>query len=145
LFVIATVAISTIAAALPASRPHIVLIVADDLGFSDLGAFGSEIRTPNLDALANGGLKLTNFHTTPVCAPTRAELLTGVDHHQTGLGNFAELIQPNQQGHPGYEGYLNGRVVTLAARHPDVLQRLVAQWDAYAREKGVVLPALPGN
>lgn len=95
-------------------RPNILVIVADDLGFSDIGAFGSEIRTPHLDALADSGLKLANFHTTPVCAPTRAELMTGVDHHQTGLGNFPELIQPNQAGHPGYEGFLNGRVVTIA-------------------------------
>lgn len=97
-----------------ASRPNIVLIVADDLGFSSIGAFGSETSTPNLDALADRGIKLANFHTTPVCAQTRAELMTGVDHHQTGLGNFPELIQPNQAGNPGYEGYLNDRVVTIA-------------------------------
>lgn len=116
----ALLATAAIAIAMPAfanspnARPNIVVIVADDLGFSDISSFGSEIRTPNLDALAENGLKLTNFHTTPVCSPTRAELLTGIDHHQTGLGNFAELLQPNQKGKPGYEGYLNDRVVTIA-------------------------------
>lgn len=100
----------------PASRPNILLVLVDDMGFSDLGAFGSEIRTPNLDRIAQDGLRLTNFHATPVCAPTRAELLTGVDHHQTGIGNFPELIQPNQKGHPGYEGFLTQKVATVAER-----------------------------
>ena len=101
------------------SRPNIIVIIVDDMGFSDLGAFGGEIRTPNMDALANKGVKLTNFHTTPVCAPTRAELLTGVDHHPTGIGNFPELRQDNQIDKPGYEGYLNDRVVTIAERLKD--------------------------
>lgn len=98
------------------ARPNILLVMVDDMGFSDLGAFGSEIRTPNLDHLAQAGLRLTNFHTTPVCAPTRAELLTGVDHHQTGIGNFPELRQDNQKDAPGYEGYLTDEVATLAER-----------------------------
>lgn len=97
-------------------RPSIVVVLVDDMGFSDIGAFGGEIQTPNLDKLANNGVKFNNFHTTPVCAPTRAELLTGVDHHQTGLGNFPELRQDNQVDEPGYEGYLNDRVVTIAER-----------------------------
>ncbi len=104
------------APAIAAQRPNILVVMVDDMGFSDIGAFGGEIRTPHLDALANGGLRLTNFHTTPVCAPTRAELLTGVDHHQTGIGNFPELIQDNQKGQPGYEGYLTERVATIAER-----------------------------
>lgn len=103
-------------AAPPADRPNVLVILADDLGYSDLGAFGGEIRTPNLDALINQGVRFTDFHTTPVCSPTRAELLTGVDHHRTGLGNFTELMQPNQRGNPGYEGYLNEHVVTIADR-----------------------------
>ncbi len=98
------------------ARPNILLVMVDDMGFSDLGTFGSEIRTPHLDALAQAGLRLTNFHTTPVCAPTRAELLTGVDHHQTGIGNFPELRQDNQKDAPGYEGYLTDKVVTIAER-----------------------------
>lgn len=106
--------VSTAAPAAP--RPNILIVLVDDMGFSDLGAFGGEIRTPHLDALANSGVRLTNFHTTPVCAPTRAELLTGVDHHETGIGNFPELIQDNQKGRPGYEGFLTMRVATLAER-----------------------------
>ncbi|MEZ4334708.1 MAG: arylsulfatase [Myxococcota bacterium] len=97
-------------------RPNILLVMVDDLGFSDLGAFGGEIRTPHLDALAESGLRFTQFHATPVCSPTRAELLTGVDHHQTGIGNFPELRQENQKDAPGYEGYLTDEVATVAER-----------------------------
>lgn len=99
-----------------AVRPNILLVLVDDMGFSDLGAFGGEIRTPHLDALAQSGLRFTDFHVTPVCAPTRAELLTGVDHHQTGIGNFPELRQDNQKDAPGYEGYLTDEVATIAER-----------------------------
>ena len=115
----AMTAASAASASAQESRPNIIVILVDDMGFSDLGAFGGEIRTPNLDALANKGVKFTNFHATPVCAPTRAELLTGVDHHQTGLGNFPELRQDNQIDKPGYEGYLNDRVATIAERLKD--------------------------
>ena len=90
-------------------------MVVDDMGYSDLGAFGSEIPTPNLDELAYNGIRLTNFITSAVCSPTRASLLTGVDPHKTGLGNLLEELSPNQQGQPGYEGYLNERVVTVAS------------------------------
>lgn len=94
-------------------RPNIVIILADDMGFADLGAFGSEIKTPNIDALAKGGVRFTNFYTHAACSPTRAMLLSGVDTHQNGLGNMNELSAPNQVGKPGYEGYLNSRVATL--------------------------------
>jgi arylsulfatase A-like enzyme len=94
-------------------RPNFLVIVADDLGFSDLGAFGGEIATPNLDALATAGLRLTDFHTAPTCSPTRSMLLTGTDHHIAGIGSMAEAIAPEQIGKPGYEGYLNQRVVAL--------------------------------
>ena len=66
------------------------MIVADDLGFSDLGAFGGEIATPNLDALAYGGVRFTDFHTASACSPTRSMLLTGTDHHVAGIGTMAE-------------------------------------------------------
>jgi arylsulfatase len=94
----------------------VLLIVADDLGFSDLGAFGGEIATPNLDRLAYEGLRLTEFHVSPTCSPTRAMLLTGTDNHRAGLGNMGELITPEQRGKPGYEGHLTASVVTLAER-----------------------------
>ncbi|MFV3452561.1 sulfatase-like hydrolase/transferase, partial [Mycobacterium tuberculosis] len=74
------------------AKPNILIIVADDLGYSDLGAFGGEIRTPNLDALAARGLKLTGFHSAPTCSPTRSMLLSGTDNHLAGLGNMAEML-----------------------------------------------------
>ena len=66
-------------------RPNILLILADDLGYSDIGSYGSEISTPNLDQLANNGLRFSSFYTTASCAPTRAMLLTGVDSHRAGV------------------------------------------------------------
>src|SRR5262249_41788737 len=72
------------------SRPNIILILADDLGYSDLGCFGSEIPTPNLDRMASQGTRLTQFYTTPRCCPTRAALLTGLYPHQAGVGNMME-------------------------------------------------------
>jgi len=95
-------------------HPNIIMIVADDFGYSDIGAFGSEISTPNLDALAKQGKILTNYHTIPVCSPARVALLTGVDHHIGGIGTMYELIADNQKGKPGYETYINDRVVTVA-------------------------------
>jgi arylsulfatase len=107
-----------IGAAPVAGRPNILLIVADDLGMADLGAWGGEIDTPNLDRLTARAVRFTNFHTAPTCSPTRAMLLTGVDHHRAGLGAMAESLQFNPQlkGRPGYEGHLNARVVTIASR-----------------------------
>lgn len=96
------------------TRPNILLIVADDLGFSDIGAFGAEIETPHLDALAFAGVRLTDFHTAPACSPTRAMLLTGTDHHLAGFGAMTETLRPDFEGSPGYEGHLNDRVVTIA-------------------------------
>ncbi|MGI9295151.1 MAG: arylsulfatase, partial [Pseudomonadales bacterium] len=97
----------------PAARPNILLIVVDDMGFADLGSFGGEIDTPHLDRLALAGVRLTNFHVAPTCSTTRSMLLTGVDSHKAGLGNMLEELADNQKGKPGYEGYLNDRVVTL--------------------------------
>jgi len=94
-------------------RPNIVIILGDDLGFADMGSFGSEIRTPNLDALAGEGVRFANFYTHASCSPTRSMLLSGVDTHLNGLGNMNEWTAPNQRGAVGYEGYLNRNVVTL--------------------------------
>lgn len=96
----------------PGPAPNILIIVADDLGYTDLGSFGSEIATPNLDRIAREGLRFSNFHAYSTCAPTRASLLTGVDHHVAGIGS--QVPTPRQKGMPGYEGYLNERVETLA-------------------------------
>ncbi len=97
-----------------AQRPNIILIVADDLGFSDIGAFGGEIATPNLDRLAFEGQRYTNFYVAPNCSPTRSMLLTGLDNHVVGLGNMYERTAPNQLGQPGYEGVLRTDYRTIA-------------------------------
>ena len=99
---------------LAGTRPNILVIVADDLGFSDLGAFGGEIHTPNLDALAKNGIRFTDFHSAPACSPTRAMLLTGTDHHIAGIGTMSEGRLPGLHDAPGYEGFLNNKVVTIA-------------------------------
>ncbi|HSJ16349.1 MAG TPA: arylsulfatase [Longimicrobiales bacterium] len=90
-------------------RPNILVVVADDLGYADLGAYGSDIRTPNIDRLAAEGLRFTNFHTAPMCAPTRAMLLTGNNNHVAGMGR--QSPGPALAGIPGYEGHLSERVV----------------------------------
>ncbi|RSM18516.1 hypothetical protein CDV31_002652 [Fusarium ambrosium] len=94
-------------------RPNVLIILADDLGFSDVGAFGGEIETPNIDRVAAEGLGLTDFHAASACSPTRAMLLSGTDHHVAGIGSMAERITPDIAGKPGYEGYLNDRVVSM--------------------------------
>ncbi|MGB3427330.1 MAG: arylsulfatase [Burkholderiaceae bacterium] len=113
-FVAAALAAPTLAVAADAPRrPNIVIILGDDLGFADLGSYGSEIRTPAIDALAKQGVRFTNFYTHASSSPTRSMLLTGVDTHLNGLGNMDEWTAPNQRGAVGYEGYLNDRVVTM--------------------------------
>jgi len=90
-----------------AKRPNYLIIVADDLGFSDTGCFGSEIKTPAVDLLAKDGTRFTDFHTAAQCAPTRAMLMSGTDHHLVGIGQLLEFIieHPSHQGKPGHEGY----------------------------------------
>ena len=95
-------------------RPNILLIMGDDMGYTDIGSFGGEIQTPHLDVLAEEGVRFSNFHTSVSCSPTRSMLLTGTDNHIAGLGNMAEMLTPEQKGKPGYEGHLNDQVVTLA-------------------------------
>ncbi|MEH6568837.1 MAG: arylsulfatase, partial [Halioglobus sp.] len=94
-------------------RPNIVIILADDMGYADMGSFGGEINTPHLDALAAEGVRFTQFYTHASCSPTRSVMLSGVDTHLNGLGNMSEWTAPNQVGQPGYEGYLNNSVATL--------------------------------
>lgn len=103
----------------PPRQPNILLIVADDIGYTDLGSYGSEIPTPNLDSLAARGARFADFHTGMTCSPTRSMLMSGIDHHRAGLGNMAEDLAPNQKGKPGYEGYLNFGVAAL----PEVLKQ----------------------
>src|SRR3954470_18022483 len=107
------------------SRPNIIVIMADDLGFSDLGCYGSEIPTPNLDKLAANGLRFTQFYNTPRCCPSRAALLTGLYPHQTGVGHMTD-----DQKRPGYRGHLNDRCVTLAQalRRAGYRTLMVGKW-----------------
>ncbi|PTX19936.1 arylsulfatase [Pontibacter mucosus] len=100
------------------SRPNILLIVVDDLGYSDLSPFGGEIRTPNIQRLADNGLIVQNCYTSPLCAPSRAMFLSGMDNHISGVGAMPPFQAASQYMQPGYEGYLNDRVMTL----PEVLR-----------------------
>lgn len=97
------------ATALCAAQPNIILIMSDDMGFSDLGCYGGEIQTPNLDRLAKGGVRLSQFYNAGRCCPTRASLLTGLYPHQAGIGHMME-----DRGHDGYRGDLNNRCLTIA-------------------------------
>lgn len=101
------------AASAAARPPDILIVLADDLALSDIGAFGSEIATPNLDALAAEGVRFAGFHVAPACSPTRAMLMTGTGHHRVGLSTMVEVAAPNQVGQPGYEGFLSARAVTM--------------------------------
>ncbi len=96
-------------------RPNVVVILADDLGFSDTSPYGGEIPTPNIRALADAGIRFTNYHTGASCAPSRAMLLTGVDSHRNGVPNIPEALPPNQWDQPNYQGTLGLNVVTVAS------------------------------
>ena len=92
-----------------AERPNILLIMNDDMGYSDIGCYGGEIHTPNLDRLAANGLRLTQFYNTARCCPTRASLLTGLHPHQASVGHMMD-----DREYEGYRGDLNFRSVTIA-------------------------------
>jgi arylsulfatase A-like enzyme len=101
------------------NRPNIILILADDMGFSDVGCYGSEIATPNLDALASRGVRFTQFYSSARCCPTRASLLTGLYPHQAGVGYMEPHNRYNRPAIenlrlPQYQGFLNDRCVTIA-------------------------------
>ncbi|MBT5318516.1 MAG: sulfatase-like hydrolase/transferase, partial [Chloroflexi bacterium] len=91
------------------NRPNVVLILADDLGWGDIGAYGSEIRTPNLDRLAKGGVRFSQMYNSARCCPTRASMLTGLNPQQAGVGHMVVNL-----GVPSYQGYLNDNCVTIA-------------------------------
>jgi arylsulfatase A-like enzyme len=93
------------------ARPNVVVVLVDDMGWSDIGTYGGEIPTPNLDALARGGVRFTQFYATPRCSPTRASLLTGLYPHQAGMGHLDNVVRP---GSSGTTGRLSDRSVTIA-------------------------------
>lgn len=100
-------------AAPEAVRPNIVFVLIDDAGFSDLGVYGSEIATPNIDSIAREGVRFTNFHTASTCEATRVMLQSGIDNHRAGAGTLQAVIANNQKGKPGYEGYLSDHAHSL--------------------------------
>lgn len=99
-----------------AKPPNIVIILVDDAGFMDFGGYGGEANTPNIDALGDTGVRFTNYHTSPLCAPSRAMLLTGVDNHLTGLATIREIVTEEQRALPGYSMSLQPGVISIADR-----------------------------
>ena len=123
-----------------ADRPNIIIIMVDDMGFSDIGCYGGEVETPNLDGLASNGLRFKQFYNTGRCCPTRASLMTGLHPHQAGIGHMTETPErPSPLENEPYQGYLNQRCVTLA----QVLRRagyhtlMTGKWHlSYHRKEG---------
>ena len=109
LVLLVTALASSLQGAEKAQRPNIIVILADDMGYSDIGCYGGEIKTPVLDSLAAGGLRFTQFYNTARCCPTRASLMTGLYSHQAGVG-----LMMNDSKLEGYRGQLNRKCMTMA-------------------------------
>jgi len=111
LVILVTLAVLSVEAS---NRPNIVFLLADDLGYTDIAPYGSEVKTPALSKLAEAGIRFTNYHTAANCAPSRAMLLTGVNNHLAGIPNIPEMLAPEQMVHENYQGVLGDNVVTIA-------------------------------
>ncbi len=128
---LAPIALLAIAILSPAAaRPNFVVILVDDAALMDFGAYGGEAATPNIDALAERGVMLSRFHTSPLCAPSRAMLLTGIDNHRTGIATIPEILPASQRGKPGYSMSIEPGVSTIAARLKSVGYRtyMTGKW-----------------
>lgn len=127
-----------------AEKPNIVLILVDDSGLMDFGIYGGEARTPNIDRLAQDGFMFTNMHASPVCAPSRAMLLTGTDSHLAGVANLPEMLPEEYQSKPGYGGELNERVQTIATRLKEVNYNTYATGKWHLGHNNQTLPTKRG-
>jgi len=127
-----------------ATQPNILLIVADDLGYTDLGSFGGEIPTPHLDSIARAGIRFTNFHAGPSCAPTRAMLLTGMDNHQVGMGSQSGLATPQQASHAAYQNKLSTEIPTIAETLASLGYRTLASAKWHLGSEPEYLPGARG-
>ena len=123
-------------------KPNILLIIADDLGYSDISYYGGEIPTPNIDSLFKQGTKLGQFYVSPTCSPTRAMLLSGTDSHVVGMGSMSESLFPWQKGQPGYECHLQEGVLTYAEvlRKNNYHTYLTGKW-----HQGITPDQFPGS
>ena len=135
IFSIYALLLATMVAVAQEKKPNIILILADDLGYSDLGSYGSEIETPNLDRLAKEGLRLQQFYNNSICAPTRASLITGQYQHKAGVGYFS-----NDLGLPAYQGFINQESLTFAEvlKENGYLTMISGKW--HVSGKGQSLP-----
>jgi len=135
---------ATKAAETAAPHPNIVVILADDAGLMDFGAYGGEAHTPNIDALAARGAMFTQFRASPLCSPSRAMLLTGMDNHLTGFATIPEVLPSEQRGKPGYSMALEPGVLTLADRLRGIGYRtlMVGKW--HLGEKADAMPQAHG-
>ena len=115
------------------NAPNIVVIVLDDLGFAQAGCFGSDLETPNLDRIAKRGVRFTNFHTTAICSPTRACLLTGRNHHRVGMGMLPDL----PVNFPGYTGAFPDNAATIAEilKEEGYATSSIGKWHLTARDQ----------
>ena len=121
----------------PKTRPNIIVILVDDMGFSDIGCYGSEIETPHIDALASGGLRFTQFYNQGRCCPTRASLLTGLQPHQVGIGHMTEPPERTLGITGPYQGFLNNNCTTLASvlKQSGYQTMMTGKWHlGYARQ-----------
>jgi arylsulfatase/uncharacterized sulfatase len=129
--------LSALAQEASSDAPNFVVILIDDAAFMDLGVYGGEARTPNIDALAAAGAMFTNYRTSPLCAPSRAMLLTGVDNHRTGVATIPEVLPPEHAGKPGYSMSLEPGVLTIADRLGPMGYRtfMTGKWHLGSRER----------